>query len=103
MPGEPEPHIIVLDNLSDLMPEIFTRILPMNLRQFVVSRAHDTISEIAITIQIYQELCMDDSVSNVFKYVSGEDSGCILCPSLQWKYRHPVIYVSQIQTADHAH
>ncbi len=57
----------------------FDRILPMNLRQFVVSRAHLTFAEVAASIKTYQELIEVDTVSHIFKNVSFEDVGCTLC------------------------
>ncbi len=36
--------------------EKFVRILIMNLRQFVVSRAHDDFAEVALLVKTYQEL-----------------------------------------------
>ncbi len=47
--------------------EKFVRILPMNLRQFVVSRAHLTFAEVAASIKTYQELIDVDTVSHIFK------------------------------------
>ncbi len=68
--------------------EMFVRILPMNLRKFVVSRAHLNFAEAAVSVKTYQE----DTVSHIFKYFSFEDVGCTLshkphksleCPSLR--------------------
>ncbi len=49
--------------------EKFARILPMQLRQFVVSRAHTTFAEVAESVKTYQELIEIDTVSHVFKNV----------------------------------
>ncbi len=51
----------------------------MNLRQFVVSRAHLTFAEVAASIKTYQKLIEVDTVSHIFKNVSFEDVGCTLC------------------------
>ncbi len=51
----------------------------MNLRQFVVSRAHLTFAEVAASIKTYQKLIEVDTVSHIFKDVSFEDVGCTLC------------------------
>ncbi len=42
----------------------------MQLRQFVVSRAHATFPEIAESIRTFQELLEVDTVTHVFKSVS---------------------------------
>ncbi len=47
--------------------EKFVHILPMQLRQFVVSRAHATFVEVAESVRTYQELIQIDTVSHVFK------------------------------------
>ncbi len=57
----------------------FVRILPMNLRQFVISRAHLTFAEVADSVQTYQELMEVEAVLHIFKNVSLEDVGCSLC------------------------
>ncbi len=53
--------------------EKFVRILPMNLRQFVVSQAHLTFADVAASFKTYQELIEVDTVSHIFKNVSFED------------------------------
>ncbi len=53
--------------------EKFVRILPMQLRQFVVSRAHATFAEVVESVKTYQELIEVDTVSHVFKNVSFND------------------------------
>ncbi len=50
--------------------EKFLRILPMNLRQFVVSRAHDDFAEVALSVKMYQELIEVDTEAHIFKNVS---------------------------------
>ncbi len=42
--------------------EKFIRILPMNLTQFVVLRAHNIFSEVADSVKTYQELIEVDTV-----------------------------------------
>ncbi len=59
--------------------EKFVRILPMNLRQFVVSRAHLTFAEVAVSVKTYKELIEVDTVSHLFKNASFEDVGCTFC------------------------
>ncbi len=59
--------------------EKFVRILPMNLWQFVVSRAHDNFAEVALSVKIYQELIEVDTVAHIFKNVTYEDTGCTWC------------------------
>ncbi len=54
-------------------------ILPMPLRQFVVSRAHATFAEVTEYLKTFQELIEEDTVSHVFKNVSFNDVGCTLC------------------------
>ncbi len=51
----------------------------MQLRQFVVSRAHATFAEVAESVKTYQELIEIDTVSHVFKNVSFNDVSCTLC------------------------
>ncbi len=53
--------------------EKFVSILPMQFRQFVVSRAHATF------VKTYQELIEVDSVTHIFKNVSFNDVNCTLC------------------------
>ncbi len=71
--------------------EKFVRILPLNLRHFVVSRAYNTFIEVAESVKTYQELIEMDIVSHIFKHLSFEEIGCSLfhkphnsmeCPSL---------------------
>ncbi len=59
--------------------EMFVRILPMNLHQFVISRAHDDSAKVVLSIQTHQELIEVDTVAHIFKNVSFEDDGCTLC------------------------
>lgn len=59
--------------------EKFVRILPMNLRQFVISRAHITFDEVADSVKTYQELLEMDTVSHIFKNVSFKNIGCSHC------------------------
>ncbi len=59
--------------------EKFMRILPMNLYQFAVSRAHENFTEVAMSVKTYQELIEVDRVPHIFKNVSFEDNSCILC------------------------
>ncbi len=58
--------------------EKFVRILPMQLRQFVVSRAHTTFAEVTEFVKTFQELIEVDKVSHVFKNVTFSDVGCTL-------------------------
>ncbi len=50
--------------------EKFIRILPINLKQFVISRDHATFA----AVKTYQEMIEVDTVSHVFKNVSFEDN-----------------------------
>ncbi len=59
--------------------EKFVRILPMPLRQFVVSIAHFTFAEVTESVKTYQELIEIDTVSHVFNNVSFNNVGCRLC------------------------
>ncbi len=59
--------------------ETFVCILPMQLCQFVVSRAHTTFAEVTEFVKIFQELIEIDTVSHVFKNVTFSDVGCTLC------------------------
>ncbi len=59
--------------------EKFVRILPMQLRQFVVSRAHATFAEVTESVKTFQELIEVDTVSHVFTNVTFSDVGCTLC------------------------
>ncbi len=54
-------------------------ILPMPLRQFVVSRAHLTFVEVTESVKTYQELIEVDTVLHVFKNISFNNVGCTLC------------------------
>ncbi len=51
----------------------------MNLRQFVVTRAHLRFAEVAASVKTYQELIQVDTVCHIVKNVSFEDVGCTLC------------------------
>ncbi len=46
--------------------EKFVHILPMQLRQFVVSRAHTTFAEVTESIKIFQELIEVDIVQEYY-------------------------------------
>ncbi len=59
--------------------EKFVRILPMQLCQFIVSRAHASFAEVTESVKTFQELIEVDTVSHVFKNVTFSDVGCILC------------------------
>ncbi len=59
--------------------EKFVPILPMQLRQFVVSRDHATFAEVTESVKTFQELIEVDSVSHVFKNITFSDVGCTLC------------------------
>ncbi len=59
--------------------EKFVRILPMQLCQFVVSRAHTTFAEVTESVKTFQELIKVDTVSHVFKNVTFSYIGCTLC------------------------
>ncbi len=45
--------------------EMFVCILPMQLRQFVVSSAHGTFAEVSESVKTFQELIEVDTVSHV--------------------------------------
>ncbi len=74
----------------DVQIETFFKILPMNLRQFVISKAHLTFTDVTDSVKTYQELVEVDTVSHIFKIVSFEDIGCSHCnkahKSLQCPY-----------------
>ncbi len=59
--------------------EKFVGILPMNLRQFVISMAHLTFIEVAKSVKTYVELFEVDTVSHIFKNVYFKDVRCSLC------------------------
>ncbi len=59
--------------------ENFVRILPINLRQFLVLRAHLKFAEVADSVKAYQELIEVDTVSHIFKNVYFKEVGCSLC------------------------
>ncbi len=59
--------------------EKFVCILPMQLHQFVVSRAHTTFAEVTESVKTFQELIEVDTVSHVFKNITFSDIGCTLC------------------------
>ncbi len=69
--------------------EKFVRILRMNLYQFVVSRAHDDFTEVALSVKTYQQLIKVDALSHIFKNVSFEDDGCTLCHKPQTSLECP--------------
>ncbi len=62
-----------------LQIEKFVCILPMQLRQFVVFRAHATFAEVTESVKTFQELIEVDTVSHVFKNFTFSDVGCTLC------------------------
>ncbi len=59
--------------------ERFVHILPMQLRQFVISRAHATFAEVTESIKTFQELIEVVTISHVFKNITFSDVGCTLC------------------------
>ncbi len=59
--------------------EMFVYILPVQRRQFVVTRAHATFAEVTESVKTFQELIEVDTVSHVFKNVTFSDVGCTLC------------------------
>ncbi len=59
--------------------EKFECILPMQLRQFGVSRALTSFAEVTESVKTFQELFEIDTVSHVFKNVTFNDVGCTLC------------------------
>ncbi len=59
--------------------EKFERILPMQLSQFVVSRAHTPFAEVTESVKTFQELIEVDTVSHVFKNVTFSDIRYTLC------------------------
>ncbi len=62
-----------LPRLLPVQVEKFVHILPMQLRQFVVSRAHTIFAEVTESVKIFQELFEVDKVSHVFKNVTFSD------------------------------
>ncbi len=75
--------------------EMFVRILPMNLRTFVVSRAHLNFTEGAESVKTYHELIEVDTVSHIFNNISFADVDCSLChkphKSLECPSLHSII------------
>ncbi len=68
-----------LDLPLEVQIEIFIRILPPNLRQFVVSRNTDNFDHVKLSVKSYQELIENDSVINTsiaFKNVTFTDTLC---------------------------
>ncbi len=49
--------------------EKFVRILPMQLRQFVVTKALATFAEVAESVKMYQEFNEVDTVTHVFFFL----------------------------------
>ncbi len=75
-------YMLYCAKLQRLLPvqiEMFVHILPMQLLQFVVSRAHATFAEVTESVKTFQELIEVDTVSHVFKNVTFNDVGCTLC------------------------
>ncbi len=74
----------------------------MQLRQFVVSRAHTTFAEVTESVKTFQELIEVDTVSHVFKNVTFSDVGCTLCneshKSLDWPSL-PSIIVMEVSSS----
>ncbi len=58
--------------------EKFVRILPIQLHQFIVSRAHAAFAEVTESVKTFQELL---EVDTVFKNVTFSDIGCRLSMS----------------------
>ncbi len=58
--------------------EMFVHILPMQLGQFVVSRAHGTFAEVTESVKTFQELIGVDTGSHVFKNFTFSDISCTL-------------------------
>ncbi len=54
-------------------------ILPMQIRQIVISRAHATFAEVTKSVKTFQEHIEVDTVSHDFKNVTFSDVGCTLC------------------------
>jgi len=60
--------------------------LPIQLRQFVISRNYDTFTEVKESIKRFQELIEVESVTHTFRNVSfAEEETCGLCQSTQHK------------------
>ncbi len=59
--------------------EKFVHILPMQLRQFVVSRAQTTFAEVTESVKTFQELIELDTMLHVFKNITFSDVRCTLC------------------------
>ncbi len=59
--------------------EKFVCILPMLLRQFVVSREHATFAEVTGSVKTFQELIEIDCFTHVFKNVTFREVNCTLC------------------------
>ncbi len=71
-----------LDFPLEVQIEKFIRILPPNLRQFVVSRNTDNLDHVKLSVKFYQELIESDMVVNAsiaFKNVTFNETLCGVC------------------------
>jgi hypothetical protein len=59
--------------------EKFIKILPLNLKQFVVSKNVDNFGQISDSIRTYQDLIEIENMTHTFKNVTFEDNVCSLC------------------------
>ncbi len=67
------------------------RILPMQLHQFVVSRANTTFAEVTESVKTFQELIEVDTVSHVFKNITFSDVALFAMSHINlWNAHHDV-------------
>ena len=74
--------VLISEKLSwplEVQIERFIKILPLSIRQFVVSSTHDTFQDVANSIRSYQQLIEVDTLSHVFKNVSFSAPTCNIC------------------------
>ncbi len=83
-----------LDLPLEVQIEIFIRILPPNLRQFVVLRNTDNFDDVKLSVKSYQELIENDSVINTsiaFKNVTFNDMLCGVCKQDHKSTEYPAL------------
>ncbi len=87
--------LTITDKLEWPLPvqiDCFVKLLPMSLRQFVVSHTTGDFEEVSGSIRVYQDMIEVDTVTHSFKNVRfaknscnlcGEDHQSLRCPSLK--------------------
>ncbi len=74
--------LIIADKLEWPLPvqiDCFIKLLPMSLRQFVISRTTNDFEVVRESIRVFQDMLEVDVVTHSFKNVSFADNTCILC------------------------